>query len=306
MSKELNLVSVVVICYNHSKFVVQCLESIVSQPYKNIELIIIDDCSKDNSVHRINEWIKIQGIKCNFIAHKENIGLCKTLNEAISLCTGKYIKTIASDDVLLENYLPSMVEALNQSSEESLFAFCDMNTIDENNIIIEDSFFKEILNFEDLEFTNPLNTFFKINYFTTPSCIYKKEFFEKIGPYDETIYFEDLDMWLRFFSLKNATFESVNKLGVSYRKIKSSMSGTITQKYVTAHLDIYLKHQKNNTLKKYCRKNIRNWTDKLYSFPFSTQNLKYYWYNLYLNKTFLDFKLLVVYLRDNVFSTNKE
>ncbi|MDQ3753753.1 MAG: glycosyltransferase [Acidobacteriota bacterium] len=51
------LVSVIAGCYNHSRFVLECLESIRNQTYKNIQLIIIDDCSTDNSVALIRAWI---------------------------------------------------------------------------------------------------------------------------------------------------------------------------------------------------------------------------------------------------------
>ena len=51
------LVSVIALCYNHARFVLECLESIRHQSYKNTELIIVDDCSRDNSVELIRNWI---------------------------------------------------------------------------------------------------------------------------------------------------------------------------------------------------------------------------------------------------------
>ena len=54
-------VSIVAVCYNHAKFAVETLESIVNQTYNNIQLIIIDDCSTDNSVEIINALFPLQG-----------------------------------------------------------------------------------------------------------------------------------------------------------------------------------------------------------------------------------------------------
>ena len=94
------LVSVIIPAYNHENYVQECINSIIEQTYKNIELIVIDDGSKDNT------WQKLQEMKSaceqRFIrAHfetKENEGTCKTLNKLISLADGEFIYLIASDD----------------------------------------------------------------------------------------------------------------------------------------------------------------------------------------------------------------
>ena len=85
--ENIPLVSVVVPCYNHEKYVKETIESIVNQTYKNIELIVIDDGSKDNSVKVIQELADKYGF--TFI-HRPNKGLSATLNEGIRLSKGKY------------------------------------------------------------------------------------------------------------------------------------------------------------------------------------------------------------------------
>ena len=73
------LVSIVALCYNHESYLKETLDSILNQTYKNIQLIIIDDCSKDNSISLIKNWIHKNKVECVFIAHKENRGVCKSL-----------------------------------------------------------------------------------------------------------------------------------------------------------------------------------------------------------------------------------
>ena len=89
------LVSVIIPCYNHQNYVEKSLKSVFDQTYKNIEIIVIDDGSKDNSVNILKELQKNN----HFILEcQENMGVCKTLNKAISMSKGKYIAILASDD----------------------------------------------------------------------------------------------------------------------------------------------------------------------------------------------------------------
>ena len=95
------LVSIIALCYNQEEFLCETLESIKAQTYKNLELIIIDDCSTDQSVKKIESWIKANNHNCNFITNKENLGLVKSLNIAVKKCKGKYYSLIACDDIYL-------------------------------------------------------------------------------------------------------------------------------------------------------------------------------------------------------------
>jgi len=95
------LVSIIAICYNHEKYVIETLDSILDQTYANIQLIIMDDCSSDNSVQVINDWIKEKKVECIFVPHIENCGLCKTLNEALNYVNGDYYQAISCDDILM-------------------------------------------------------------------------------------------------------------------------------------------------------------------------------------------------------------
>ena len=106
-NNEKPLVSVVIPCYNHEKFVQDCIQSVIDQTYENIELIIIDDGSKDNSVKVIQELADKYGF--TFI-HRPNKGLSATLNEGIRLSKGKYFSAIASDDILFLEKIEKLKE----------------------------------------------------------------------------------------------------------------------------------------------------------------------------------------------------
>ena len=111
------LVSVIIPAYNHAQYVQETIKSVINQTYKNIELIIINDGSKDNTYNKIAEMREFcQKRFASFIFQtQENSGICKTLNKAVSFCKGKYIAVIASDDI----YLPTCLEEQIQIMEEN-------------------------------------------------------------------------------------------------------------------------------------------------------------------------------------------
>ena len=110
-TKSNPLVSVIIPSYNHEQYVTKAIKSVFSQTYKNIELIVIDDGSKDHSVKKILELKKRYPFK--FIARK-NKGLASTLNEAIKLAKGVYITFLASDDYYLPQRIEHAADHLNQ------------------------------------------------------------------------------------------------------------------------------------------------------------------------------------------------
>ena len=108
MSSTLPFVSFIALSYNHARFLVETLNSIINQRTNvQFEIIITDDASKDNSVDLINSWIKENKgeLQIKTIFNEKNEGLCKILNKAVSIASGKWIKPIACDDILDDSYL---------------------------------------------------------------------------------------------------------------------------------------------------------------------------------------------------------
>ena len=122
---KLPLVSVIALCYNQEKYLIETLNSIINQSYQNIELIITDDYSTDDSIKEIQQWINQNNVKCTFKKNKKNIGICKSLNNAIKLVKGEYLNLIACDDILLPNKIKNQVEQFNQSDAKSAVVYSD-------------------------------------------------------------------------------------------------------------------------------------------------------------------------------------
>jgi len=105
------LVSIFVSCYNHEQYIEDCILSIIQQDYDNIELIVIDDGSSDNSVNIIQ---RLQQEHLFYFEAQTNIGLTKTLNKMLTIAKGKYIAPIGSDDILLPHKTAIQVNYLEK------------------------------------------------------------------------------------------------------------------------------------------------------------------------------------------------
>lgn len=106
------LVTVVVVTYNSSRYVLHTLESAYRQTYGEIELIVSDDCSQDNTFEICQEWVdahKDRFVSAKVCQTKKNGGICHNYNHALSLSSGEYIKYIAGDDILEDNCIERFV-----------------------------------------------------------------------------------------------------------------------------------------------------------------------------------------------------
>ncbi len=116
------LISVLVPLYNHEKYIQETIRSLITQTHKEIELIVINDGSPDDSHQRMQEIEK--DCVCRFFKYtyinKENEGLVKTLNRAITFAQGEFLYIIASDDVAEKDALSTLYEFLSKNPDYGL------------------------------------------------------------------------------------------------------------------------------------------------------------------------------------------
>ena len=112
-SSQNPLVSIIVITYNSSKYVLETLESAKAQTYQNIELIVSDDCSTDDTVEVCKKWIAKNTerfVKVEIITAHENTGIPKNCNRGVYESRGEWVKLIAGDDILLSTCIQKNVD----------------------------------------------------------------------------------------------------------------------------------------------------------------------------------------------------
>jgi len=213
------LVSVVIPCYNHERFVQDSIQSVIDQTYQNIELIIIDDGSKDSSVEKIQEMIPTcqqRFIRFEF-RHRPNKGLSATLNEALEWCQGEYFSAIASDDMMLNDKIEIQIDFLKNSIDSTIVGvFGGYNLIDDTDAII-----KTILKKEKKYVFNEI---FLHNFdLPAPTALLKLECVRSVGGYNENLKIEDWYMWLKLTEFGSGLLY-INQPLVKYRSHDDNIS----------------------------------------------------------------------------------
>ena len=125
------LVSILVLTYNGEKFIEQQLDSIFAQTYKNIEVLVFDDASSDNTQNILSNYSKKQPLKCFF--HEQNVGINDNFSLALKECSGDYVATSDQDDIWDEN----KIEILVSKIENNIAIESTNECIDENNNSVE-------------------------------------------------------------------------------------------------------------------------------------------------------------------------
>ena len=120
------LVSVAVIAYNSAEYILETLESIKAQTYDNIELIVSDDCSSDNTLDICRKWIddnQTRFINVRIVESPTNPGQSGNYNRAFDACTGEWIKEIDGDDALMPDCISTYMQyAANHPDVQCIFS----------------------------------------------------------------------------------------------------------------------------------------------------------------------------------------
>ena len=208
------LVTVLVTSYNHETFVEECIFSILEQTYENIQLIVIDDGSTDNSPQII------QGLadKYSFdFVRQENKGLATVLNNGIHLAKGKYFVSVGSDDKEMPDRIARQVNLMETRPE---IAICAANyiEIDEKGREIKRP---KIPPARELDFDD-IFTHRKAG-IKAPTAMVRTEVFHEVGYYDPSILLEDIYMWLKITAQGYKAYVSEDVVAY-YRKHSSNQS----------------------------------------------------------------------------------
>lgn len=191
------LVTTIVVCYNQARFVVETLESVKAQTYKNTQLVIVDDCSSDDSVAIIDRWLQKNDIQCTFIRHQKNQGVCKSLNDALAAATGKYISMIAADDVWLPDKIERQVAIMESQPDTVGVLYSDAFQTDENGHPLPDMFITAHRKMPEMPQGQILNTLLEGNFIPGMTALIRRSCYDEVGLYDENLPWEDWDMWMR-------------------------------------------------------------------------------------------------------------
>lgn len=243
-------VSVIIPVYNVEKYIEKCLDSVLNQTYKNIEIVCINDCSTDNSL-KILKNFSIKDKRIKIISKDKNRGISAARNTGLKHSSGKYVYFIDSDDWIDSNYIEKMVEAIEKSGTDIV-----LNTNIVKDFNHKQEFFKWGKYPEKLPEGEFLNKTDAIN--KTPCMIwchlYRKEFLDKFNlKFQEGYIFED------------EYFQHISKINTDkifaffgpryyYTQREGSIMGTgknRVKEYVKTFTLIFNFYKNNNLLEKY-------------------------------------------------------
>jgi len=213
------LVSIICLSYNHEDYVVEALNSVINQTYPNIELLIADDCSTDNSVEIIQNWLQHHP-KVHFSVNEKNLGNTKTFNQLAKKAKGDYIIDLAADDVLLPNCVEKQVSTFRNSNFSNLgIVYGNLIEIDENGSSLRNYYTEKDHPESGDIYKMVIGRTTKI---CSVSSMVKISVFEKLGYYDEKLAYEDLDLWIR--ASREFDFEYINDVLAYKRETPNSLS----------------------------------------------------------------------------------
>lgn len=229
------LVSICIITYNSSKTVVETLESAKSQTYQNLELVVSDDCSTDNTIELVENWIrdnKERFVRTVVVKSDHNTGVSANCNRGDGACHGEWIKGLAGDDIFLPNCIEDDVNhVLAHPGIAVLFtsAIVFYDSGEQEHEFVKDAYTMNFFNKSAREqYEMLLND--KIPRYVAPSFFRRGDLISKY-PFDETFkYIEDLPQWLRLTS-EGYKLYFFDKPTVKWRVSRNNLSKANKNKY---------------------------------------------------------------------------
>ncbi|MCF0053394.1 glycosyltransferase [Dyadobacter sp. LJ53] len=227
--KEKPLVTVILTTYNQEKYVGETLESVFDQTYKNLELIVIDNASQDDTLLVI-EASKSASRNFLFIKNRRNFGLCAAFNHGLSMAKGKYVIDLAGDDLLMPDRIEKQVEAFEMLADDFAVVFSNARYIDpagkelENHYAVNanGSAIRQVPSGD--VYKNVLERYF----ICTPTMMMRTSTMLELGGYDETLTFEDFDFWVR--SAAQYKYFYLDEILTKKRIVPSSLSSMVYKK----------------------------------------------------------------------------
>lgn len=217
------LVSVICTCFNHEKYVFEALNSVVNQTYSNIELFIIDNGSKDNSVEVIQNWLWLHDYftSVNTYYHADTRNYCQVFNEALRKCTGTFVVDLAADDILCPSHLDTAVSSL-EASQAGVY-FCNAILLDERG---RSRTFYSLDKNGSLKESVPQGDMYQhlVERYIVCSAtlVFRTFILLKENGYDESLSYEDFDIMVRLGRKYKFIFN--NSIGVEKRLLRTSFS----------------------------------------------------------------------------------
>ena len=226
------LISIAMATYNGGQYLKEQLDSIYAQTYKNIEVIVTDDCSTDETTEILEQYSKSHGLK--YYVNEENLGFVKNFEKAITLCKGEYIALSDQDDV----WETHKIYTLYHHVKDALLIHSDASLIDESGELTASSYTQnshKVLRRDIIEY------FFN-NDVTGCTMMFSRKLLSTILPVPENVIAHD--WWIAIQAKQQGKITYVPEALVQYRQHQNNQIGASNALEISIHTARVESHQK--------------------------------------------------------------
>ena len=207
------LVSIIIPVYNGKDYMREAIDSALAQTYKNIEVIVVNDGSKDEG--KTEEIALSYGDKIRYFK-KENGGVSSALNLGIENMQGEYFSWLSHDDKYEPEKVEKQVTALEDLENKATVVVCSSKSIDKNSNLIENHISKKRFEAGLVSWKDAVRSLFNQGSFNGCAFLIHKSVLEKTGKFDESLrYVQDILMWAKMFLNKTPLFYMHDELVLS-------------------------------------------------------------------------------------------
>jgi len=232
------LISIIIPAYNASTYIFETLDSIRKQTYTNWEIILVDDCSTDNTVKLVKKFLAQISNSVTLITNETNSGVSVSRNVAVANASGSWLALLDSDDIWLSNHLATLINEVNKDSQVDV-VFSGFQAFLDN---VDNVLFKQEIREDMFEKFN-ISLYSHIIGITSSTALINKNSWNNIGGMIKGLnYCEEMELFIRL-AKEGAKFKFSGFYSLLYRKHRNSSSASDNPgKMALGTLYIYQKH----------------------------------------------------------------
>jgi glycosyltransferase involved in cell wall biosynthesis len=214
---DASLVSIALCTYNGGKYLRQQLDTLVNQNYPNLEIIVVDDGSTDDTLQILHEYTERYGF-IKIYTNPKNLGYVKNFEKAISLTTGAYIALADQDDIWAPEKIALMVDGIG----ENMLIYHDSEFVDEQG----NSLNKKLSQYRNFYAGSNANVFLMENCVSGHALLFKRQLLQYFTGFNTLIFH---DHWLAYIACSNGGITYINQLLVKYRQHTQANTNILRQ-----------------------------------------------------------------------------
>lgn len=222
---EKPLVSVLVVTYNSDEYIEETLDSVKNQTYQNLELIVTDDGSTDNTISKVEQWLSVNSnrfVNSTVVTVDKNTGVSANYNRGVRSCNGEWIKNVDGDDLLLPNCIEDNVQYVGEHSEINVL-FSDLLLWKFEGQWVKKPYndSEKLKEFGKLTCEEQLLSIAQYNVLPSQTCFVRACLLRE-NPYNEQyVGIEDYPMWFHLIKSHNKVY-FMDKFTALYRVCEST------------------------------------------------------------------------------------